>query len=263
MDSTGIIKVFLLQSGKFAFRLKFQFAVEPAWAISKANSISPGAAIGMESESLNPDIGVANQLSSSPVSTGQPEGAAAGAEGDGQHAQEGELEEAINELDALALAERDGQAQHVEPSESYTYEADEADLPELVEDDEEEGGGEGVPVTRASVKNSVRLEKEREAEKYAEYVAMGWQEPELEDRDRVVFGRNNGQQCKSFDQRKHWTQRSRHGITQRRDKASGGIVTVIPWGSRILGMRRWLSRIVKDACQTLSLKATLRVDTAR
>ena len=52
----------------------------------------------MESESLNPDIGVANQLSANSVNAGQPEGAATRAEADGQHAQEGELEEAINEF---------------------------------------------------------------------------------------------------------------------------------------------------------------------
>ena len=44
--------------------------------------------------------------------------------------------------------------------------------------------------TRATV-NQQRFQTEHEADRYAEYVAMGWREPEPKDIGKVIFNRSH------------------------------------------------------------------------
>ena len=51
MNGTGVLKVYLVASKKYAYRLKFRRAKAPQWVIEALNGISNGAAIGLEDES--------------------------------------------------------------------------------------------------------------------------------------------------------------------------------------------------------------------
>jgi hypothetical protein len=48
MNGTGVLKVYLIQQKKYAYRLKFQRARAPQWVIDALNSISKDANIGFE-----------------------------------------------------------------------------------------------------------------------------------------------------------------------------------------------------------------------
>ena len=50
MNHTGVIKVYLIGSKKYAYRLKFKRAVVPEWVVTAMNSISESAVIGFEEE---------------------------------------------------------------------------------------------------------------------------------------------------------------------------------------------------------------------
>ena len=47
-NHSGVLKVYLIGSKKYAYRLKFKRAVVPEWVVTAMNSISEGAVIGFE-----------------------------------------------------------------------------------------------------------------------------------------------------------------------------------------------------------------------
>jgi hypothetical protein len=56
MNGTGVLKVYLVQQKKYAYRLKFQHARAPQWAMEALNNISKEANIGFEDvQEVNPD----------------------------------------------------------------------------------------------------------------------------------------------------------------------------------------------------------------
>jgi hypothetical protein len=55
MNGTGVLKVYLVTSGKYAYRLHFRRAKAPQWVISKMASVSLLGVIGFEDEAVNPD----------------------------------------------------------------------------------------------------------------------------------------------------------------------------------------------------------------
>ena len=57
MNKTGVIKVYLIGSRKYAYRLQFRRAIVPEWAISSLNAIGDRT-IGFEDPvvNLNPDM---------------------------------------------------------------------------------------------------------------------------------------------------------------------------------------------------------------
>ena len=48
MNHSEVIKVYLIGSKKYAYRLKFKRAMIPEWVVTAMNSISDGAVIGFE-----------------------------------------------------------------------------------------------------------------------------------------------------------------------------------------------------------------------
>ena len=48
MNLSGVIKVYLIGSKKYAYRLKFKRAMIPEWVVTAMHSISDGAVIGFE-----------------------------------------------------------------------------------------------------------------------------------------------------------------------------------------------------------------------
>jgi hypothetical protein len=50
MNGTGVLKVYLIQSKKYAYRLKFQRARAPQWVLDALNMITKDATIGFEDE---------------------------------------------------------------------------------------------------------------------------------------------------------------------------------------------------------------------
>jgi hypothetical protein len=50
MNGTGVLKVYLIQSKKYAYRLKFQRARAPQWVLDALNMIAKDATIGFEDE---------------------------------------------------------------------------------------------------------------------------------------------------------------------------------------------------------------------
>jgi hypothetical protein len=48
MNGTGVLKVYLIQSKKYAYRLHFVRAVAPNWVLEALNGIDPNASIGFE-----------------------------------------------------------------------------------------------------------------------------------------------------------------------------------------------------------------------
>ena len=160
MNHTGVIKVYLIGTKTFAYRLKFKRAVVPDWVISAMNSIGDRT-IGFEDDSGGGDMAIEPE----PLEVGP----RAGLEKDDDVDQEepsADLEEHdIDELnDAIRVLE-----------EADAYEEEEI-LPDR-------------PVTRSTT-NPDQFRTKKEAEKYAEYVAMGWREPEAQNIGKVVFNRN-------------------------------------------------------------------------
>ena len=58
MNGSGVLKVYLVESKKYAHRLKFQRAKPPAWVVDSLNSIQPDAAIGFEEEDYITEVDV-------------------------------------------------------------------------------------------------------------------------------------------------------------------------------------------------------------
>jgi hypothetical protein len=48
MNGTGVLKVYLIQQKKYAYRLKFQRARAPQWVMEALNNISKDTNIGFE-----------------------------------------------------------------------------------------------------------------------------------------------------------------------------------------------------------------------
>jgi hypothetical protein len=178
MDGSGVIMVYLVVSKKFAFRLKFKRATPPGWVIALLNAISPGALIGLEDISQAPEAIVAADTNTQVATiTNQPtavEVVRNDEESDDDEAVEPAVEEAIQQVDAL---EEEGDLVADEHQE---------EVKQPIVNRRDEG-----PVTRSTVDDVERLELEREAENYAEYVARGWRDPEQQDVGKVVFGKGN------------------------------------------------------------------------
>ena len=161
MNHTGVIKVYLIGTRKYAYRLKFKRATVPEWVIIAMNSIGDKS-IGFEDE--------------------------AGAEDQTDIPATGELGNDVGLLEDIDID------QEADPDEQDNYGAgeideairvlEEADLPI------EEEPSPGAIETRAQT-NPDRFRVEQDAERYAEYVAMGWREPEAQDVGKVVFDRSH------------------------------------------------------------------------
>jgi hypothetical protein len=189
MGGTGVLKVYLVPSRKYAHRLHFRRAVAPDWVNSALKSISDTANIGFEEETAELD-----DFLNKYVNTGLPPLLQEAGAGDNMTTwdddfispQEAEEEAAVTEeveqaLDVLAANDfllEPGEADHVDHG-------DASHAPEPPGPDTTAGR------TRSAVAARGGADLEREAERYAEYVAMGWQEPEPEDRGTVVFGRTH------------------------------------------------------------------------
>ena len=186
MNGTGVIKVYLIGSKKYAYRLKFKRAVPPEWVIIAMNSIGDRN-IGFEEESeiegaeLLPDVVEVGQ------DIGLEENIDINQENEPANLEEGHIDELDEAIRVLENAD--------------TYDEDED---EITPDH---------PVTRSAI-NHDRFQAEQEAERYAEYVAMGWREPEAQDLGKVVFNRNFRRTERNLAQAKETLRKSylsRHG----------------------------------------------------
>ena len=225
MDGTGNLVVYNVRTKKVCVRLKFVRAKVPDWVIAEVRNISIDAKIGLEGDEDNPEgLGI------------------------------GEIDGAVQRVDpigAIAFADPATVAA-VAPSvagfEEVSDEVDDA-IAELEEYDTayefsalEEGGylaesGEevlprGGPTTRSRVDDPQRLELEREADRYAEYVAMGWRPPDPEDEGTVRFGnqhrRNEGNLARAREtlrraylERYGDTMDNRHGVDTAVEEIAG------------------------------------------
>jgi hypothetical protein len=52
MNMTGVLKVYLIQTKKYAYRLKFVRAIAPEWVLEALKNISADANIGFETENI-------------------------------------------------------------------------------------------------------------------------------------------------------------------------------------------------------------------
>lgn len=158
MNKTGVIKVYLIGTRKYAYRLQFRRAIVPEWVISALNAIGDRT-IGFEDESImEPVVDFGPEMAHTPADLQGP-GESSDDEPVGDLGEDGneELNEAIRVLERIE-----------EPFEEPRP---------------------GATSTRAST-NREKFAEELEAERYAEYVAMGWREPEPQDIGKVVFNRN-------------------------------------------------------------------------
>ena len=158
MNKTGVIKVYLIGSRKYAYRLQFRRAIVPDWVISSLNAIGDRA-IGFEDEHVEePAVNINLEEAHIPTvlqDPGEDEEEEPAGDGD-EHGNE-DLHDAIRVL-------------------------------EQAEENFEETRS-GATSTRANT-NRERFDEAMEADRYAEYVAMGWREPEPQDIGRIVFNRN-------------------------------------------------------------------------
>ena len=161
MNHTGVIKGYLIGNRKYAFRLKFKPATVPEWVIIAMNSIGDKS-IGFEDK--------------------------AGAEDQTDIPATGKLGNDVGLLEDIDIdqeADPDEQENHGSGEIDEAIRAlKEADLPI------EEEPSPGAMETRAQI-NPDRFRVEQDAESYAEYVAMGWREPEARDVGKVVFDRSH------------------------------------------------------------------------
>ena len=158
MNHTGVIKVYLIGTRKYAYRLKFKRATVPEWVIIAMNSIGDQS-IGFEDEAG------AEDLTNIPAT--------------------GELSHVVGLLEDIEID------QEADPEEQEIYGAGEIDdAIRALEEAEpvQEEPSPGAMETRAQT-NPDRFRLEQDAERYAEYVAMGWREPEAQDVGKVVFNR--------------------------------------------------------------------------
>ena len=76
MNGTGVIKVYLVSTKRYAYRLKFKRARVPAWVLEAIGNIQPGASIGFEDEVEPPVLAPMEPDAPEPLE-GDPEVAAA------------------------------------------------------------------------------------------------------------------------------------------------------------------------------------------
>jgi hypothetical protein len=50
MNGTGVLKVYLIQSKRYAFRLRFVHAKAPEWVLQALKDINPDATVGFDRE---------------------------------------------------------------------------------------------------------------------------------------------------------------------------------------------------------------------
>ena len=205
MNGTGVVKVFLLSSKRYAYRLNLK-KVEglPDWAIDILNSLSSNSVIGFEDEEENPEGIVYDEIERvvrlSAVEEASQENNFIPVV---QEALEN-LAEGSNSFDTETLGEDFNDARPMveevrnessSDTEHYLFETGD-DVASVISDSEDDkdsytySDGHGVQ-TRSAVKDRERLELERDAERYAEYVAMGWRKPELGDEELAVFDRKH------------------------------------------------------------------------
>ena len=158
MNKTGVLKVYLIGSRKYAYRLQFRRAIVPEWVTAAMNAIGDRN-IGFEDESVEePVLDISPEMAHPPA--------------DLQDHGETSEDEAMEGIDEHGNGEMD----------------DAIRVLELAEEPYEDPRP-GVVPTRSNTDRD-RFEEELEADRYAEYVAMGWREPEHQDVGRVVFNRN-------------------------------------------------------------------------
>ena len=180
MNGTGVMKVYLVSTGKYAYRIKFARAEPPSWVLEKLNSMSHDSTIGFEDEPGEVEADEANgDVTAALENIKLNEEAAKVAPGDESFElledQEVDIERDVALDDAIGLLEHTEELEFVDPME------DTALLPSVTN-----------VVTRSQVADrGEELETERAAERYADDVVMGWREPELDDVGRVTFGAGN------------------------------------------------------------------------
>jgi hypothetical protein len=187
MGGGGVLKVYLIASRKYAHRIHLRRAIAPDWVYTALNNISEDATIGFEEATANLEEFMANNVvgpeprpkdSSVTIPADTTEAEFSSPEERAEEAAvTSELQEALEVLDA-------GEQEVFEPAVGDDAAGDEA----IMEPPD--------PITVAGRTRSAAAmrggdELEREADRYAEYVSMGWQEPEPEDRGKIVFGRSH------------------------------------------------------------------------
>jgi hypothetical protein len=163
---SGVLKVYLVTSKRFAYRIKFKRVIAPEWVITALQSIGDGE-IGFETDAVNPDGEELLQASAMPelvpVEVGQDDFAAV---------DEAELDEALEllgareeqELGGALLADERAEAEeHIDPADIVAARTRNAD------------GGRQLELA---------------AEEYADRVVRGYQRAEPEDTGRVVFDKD-------------------------------------------------------------------------
>ena len=163
MNKSGVLKVFLIGSRKYAYRLSFRRAKVPDWVITAMNSIGEKS-IGFEDQHEGTETNE-TRLIDEDVPEG-PQDHPEYVENDAEdHLEQFEGDNIDDLNDVIRVLEEDG----------------------LQIDFEEEPHVQDVE-TRARADPN-RFQIEQDADRYAEYVAMGWREPEPQDVGRVVFSR--------------------------------------------------------------------------
>ena len=177
-DGSGVNMVYILQSKKFAFRHKYVRAIAPEWVKEILRNLNPSDEIGFEDTSTDyslkeqADIVVPEQIVN--MSDLVPNTEADNLLEDyldpiveGDMAADPELQEAFDHFDGVETG------------------ADYDNPPELVESDDEDEEEPKRVSNRNKPEFADQVAQEREAEKYAEWVARGWHEPDDEDRELV------------------------------------------------------------------------------
>ena len=181
MNGSGVLKVYLIQSRKFAYRLKFRRAKAPDWVLGALNSISVNQSIGLEDPAENPEditeVETTTLMASDPKMLPEPGGESEEQEPgvDVQDLNDDQIQEALNVIQASEDANREVVVDV---------------LPQPVHDPVAAVDA-NRPLTRSNVGDRERLELERRAQLYGEWVASGRQEPEPGDVGRVVFNRSH------------------------------------------------------------------------
>jgi hypothetical protein len=183
MNGTGVLKVYLIQSKKYAYRLKFKRAKAPEWVINALNSISRDQKIGFEEPDDNPESISAEESMKLMIHEpyelleNQVEPEEVLPEPRIGEMTDVEVQEALDAIDAI-------EADNVSDA------IDESNILEKVETTMTNIPADNI-VTRSRVTNRNQLELERDAELYAERVAQGIINPEDVDKGRVVFDRRH------------------------------------------------------------------------
>ena len=163
MNHTGVLKVYLIGTRRYAYRLKFVRNTVPEWVITAMNSIGDRA-IGFEDD---------NEGDLTPKTRPIAQDTEADIEDHGD--EEGPL--------ADELLEHIEQAEVDDINEALRI-IDDTALEDAFEEERE-----GAHIETRARTDPQRFQMEQDAERYAEYVAMGWREPEAQDIGKVVFNR--------------------------------------------------------------------------